>query len=897
MADGGQDDLTSDPGASLEEARRALGEGADMPASIGPYRVVDTLGAGGMGRVYLAERADADFEQRVAIKVLRRGVDDAASRARFRAERRILARQRSPNIAALLDGGTLDDGTPYLVMEYVEGETLLEDAARLQLGVAERLGRFLEVCGAVSTLHRGLVVHRDIKPGNILVTKDGTVKLLDFGIAKILEDEDDGHTLVRTEAGALLFTPEYAAPEQLRGEAVTTSTDVHALGRLLFELLGERRPFVFETRSLAEIERVTCSEEPPLMSSVAPPARAAALRGDLDTIVAKAIRADPERRYGSVDQLADDIRRHLAGLPVRARPDTLGYRAAKFVRRNPVPLGAALLVVGLAVAFAAVTARKNARIAEERDLAREKARTAEEVVAFVVDLFHVTEPDVSAGERVTARALLERGASQVRGSVGTEPLVEASLLHAMGRAFHALGDPGRAGELLGRADELRRRHGARPLDRARTTHQLASIATAKGEFTEAEELFDAALEVVRAAPDAGPEDLCEVELSRANFLREAGRFDEALAASEEATRTLRTHLDPPHPVLAAALDNLASQREAVGDFEGAEEALEEVMGMQAQLYSGDHPRIAATLCSRSILLRSMGRLDGSVAAAEEALRIYRAVLGEDHPDVDRATFLLAGSLQDAGEMDRALGIYREILERDRARYGEHLYVSLDLNDIASILSRLGRYDESLRTFEEALAMQRQVLPEGHHEIATTLSNMGALARRSGRKPEAIPLFREALAMRVATFPADHPAVLTSRNMLAIALDESGRTAEALIEAEAVLAAREAKLGEHPQVATSYFSTGAMHFKSGDEAEGIRRLQEAIRIYRAAQGPDHLDVSRPLAYLGRFHAKCGEAEAARPLLEDALRIQRLRLPPEHPAATSTQDLLDSLDSLR
>jgi eukaryotic-like serine/threonine-protein kinase len=375
-------------------------------ARIGPYRLVKELGRGGMGTVYLAARSDDAFQKRVALKVLKRGMDTDAIVRRFRNERQILASLDHPYISGLLDGGTTPDGLPYFAMEFVEGQPIDQYSEARHLDTTARLEMFMKICAAVQYAHQNLIIHRDIKPANVLVTAGGTPKLLDFGIAKLLNPDLGGQTYAATADGSPLMTPEYASPEQVRGEVVTTATDVYSLGVLLYELLTGRRPYQLTSRTPAEIARVVCHSVPERPSTAvtrtgsgtthseamtaaadAAPTPAAGsarpriadpqrlrrrLAGDLDNIVLKALSKEPARRYASVDQFSEDIRRHLSGLPVTARKDTFGYRAAKFVGRNRtgVAAGAVVLVALIAgivgTSWQARNARRERARAEQR---------------------------------------------------------------------------------------------------------------------------------------------------------------------------------------------------------------------------------------------------------------------------------------------------------------------------------------------------------------------------------------------------------------------------------------------------------------------------------------------------------------------------------------------------
>lgn len=616
----------------VEEAARNL-DGTDevsVGRQIGAYRLLRVLGEGGMGRVYLAARADDMYQQQVAIKLMHAGLAQTRRMLlRFGAERQILANLNHPNISRLLDGG-ICEGTPYLVMEYVDGVSIDEYCRENKLGTETRLQLFGSVCAAVEYAHKNLVVHRDIKPGNILVTADGIPKLLDFGIAKLLAPE--GGEIAQTRTTERMMTPEYASPEQVRGDHITTSTDVYALGVLLYELLSGRRPFHLQTTSPIEIARVICEETPTSPSVVAeanpdlaPPDASRKLSGDLDNIVLMAMRKEPARRYVSVSQLTEDVRAFLGGYPVRARTDTWGYRSGKFIHRHRAALIAALVVAVALVGFS-IGMGLFARRAQRERLA------AEREAAFLNSIFESTTPAQTRGKQITGRELLDDGAKRIDTEFSGEPQLQATLFDNIGRAYLGLGLYQKAEIVLQRAYDLRKRTlGATNLDTASTLDSLATAIRLELDYKRAEPLFRAALAVRRERLNAT--DLL-VGRSMAN-LGECLYWEEE---NQEAESLLRQALNiqRPHAMdmdVAASDDYLALVLERKGDFREASDLLREGMAIVKRIDGDDSPEYANSLHNLAGTLIDAGDLSGAEAMDRQALALRRKVNGPGHPDL------------------------------------------------------------------------------------------------------------------------------------------------------------------------------------------------------------------------------------------------------------------------
>ena len=663
-----------DSGGGFEPPAFALGLDPPGPSggdSVGPYRIVRKLGQGGMGAVFLAERADGEFDRQVAIKILKPGMATAELARRFRVERQILANLDHPGIAKLHEGGTSADGLPYLVMEYVEGEPIDRYCQTHRLGIRERLELFRGVCSAVAFAHRNLVVHRDLKPSNILVTPEGVPKLLDFGIAKLL-DADTLRPITLTEGGALPMTPDYASPEQVRRGPITTASDVYSLGFLLYELLAGQRPYRLREYRLEEVHRVVCEHEPPRPSAVAGASGEdpRPLRGDLDNIVLMALRKEPQDRYGSVELLSDDLGRYLEGLPVRASRGTFAYRWRKLLHRRRREVAALL------VALLGLTAFAVDRDLQSRQTARERDR-AEQVTELLVDLFMVPDPS-DRGQDVTAREILDRGAAKVREELNEDPEVQAALMTALGRVYRNLGLYEPAAPLLEQAVDLRRQVHAGP--RAETAESLAELG----------ELFYAA----------------------GNYPAAEGAFRESLAVRREISGA-------DDPEIATLLSNLAVMAQVQGRLDEAEGLLAEALEMQQRLYPEEHEDIARTLNNLAVLLQN-GK--GDHAAAEPLLRrsleIKRRLKGDTHPDIALALNNLALLLQEMENYSAAEPLYREALEIARGAFGEeHPNVARTLSNLAILHQRQGKFTAAESLFQQSLTMRRKLLGPEHPDVA------------------------------------------------------------------------------------------------------------------------------------------------------------------------------------
>ncbi|HYX22897.1 MAG TPA: serine/threonine-protein kinase [Thermoanaerobaculia bacterium] len=804
---------------------------------VGPYRLLRRIGSGGMGAVYLARRDDEQYERLVAIKVLRWGLDSPEARHRFLAERQILARLEHPNVARLYDGGTTAEGRPYLVMELVEGLPVDRYCDERRLTVDQRLDLFRRICGAVQYAHQNLLVHRDLKPGNILVTAEGEPKLLDFGIAKRLEAEDRDPD--DTVPGLRVMTPVYASPEQVRGKAITTASDVYALGVLLYELLAGRLPYrlashrdddvaaaivgqepeppsraLFHPRSPGAMER-SMERSPESIAaarSTHPRALARRLRGDLDEVLLRALSKDPQSRYTSVALLSQDLESHLANRPVAARSKTLLYRAGKLVRRNPATTAAAVLVVLLGVGLLASLAMEERRVARERDKARH-------TLSFLVDTFKEADPYHARGEGLTAKEILDRGAERVSRELAGQPDVQAELLDSIGEVAFGLGRYDQAQPLLERALALRRqRFGPESLPVAQSLEHLGLLKEQRSEQAAAEALLRQALALERRL-------LGEHDLAVAKVLNELGevvagevRYTDAEKLHQEALAIAREREGPVGLTVADSILGLAKRKQDLGDPLAAERLFCQGLEIERRALGSQSPRLYHDQTTLADILTDAGKYQAAEALLRQSLAVQQRLLGREHPDVVATLNALGLAVQRLGRFVEAEVLYREALEIARRQFGPTHW------QVADLLGNLGS------------ALVAQVTPE--------------------KVREGIPYFEEALAIR-----------------------------------------RRNRGDRDPLVAQIYLLLAGAHRELNEAERAIPLARQALDLVEKAEGPDHLHVAYALREIGSDYLCIRRYAEAEPYLRRSLGIRRRELPANNPdvakAKTALGDCLTGL----
>jgi serine/threonine-protein kinase len=761
-------------GEALESGAAGADTGAAAPDDrIGAYRLRALLGRGGMGEVWEAARADGQFEQTVALKLLKRGMDSEAVLARFLRERQILARLEHPGIARLLDGGLAPDGRPYFVLERVEGEPITDWCRQRQSPVAERLRLLIAVAEAVAAAHRNLVVHRDLKPSNILVDAAGQVKLLDFGIAKLLSR--DGDDVDRTLLEDRALTPSYAAPEQFRGEVVTTATDVYALGVVLYELLTGRLPHDRTTASSAalaeQVERETLTRPSRAVLGSEPAGRARALEGDLDTIALKALARDPARRYESVTALADDLRRHLDGRPVRARPDSRFYRARKFVGRYRLAVLGTTAAI-LALAIVAIVARAQARRAEHSAAAAEAAAArAERVRGFLVAVFDAADPARTQGEKIEPKSLVDEGVRRTDAELAADPDLKAEMDDVFAGLYRKLGELESARKLAERALAHRAaRLGVESAEAAKSEWTLGWVLSSQGEFKPAKAHLEHAIAVLDRVE--GPESLAAAD-AREPLMELVFGAEGAAAAVPVVERRLATYravLGERHEKTALSLSDLGVVLAEVERAAEAEAAYRQSAAILDELLPGDDPRKAYPHSNLTSLLREQGRLEEAEKEARTALAIRRKSLGDRHPETATTLGQLTRVLLALGRLDEAEAAAREtlVIVEGRDRFG----TAQARANVGAVLLQQGRVAEALETYDRSLAEHVALLPEEHVLVYSArisrIRCLEALGRLDEARSELGPLLG-----RLEQKDAAYSSPLTAARQIAARLGTAG----------------------------------------------------------------------------------------------------------------------------
>jgi len=840
---------------------------------IGQYEVVRQLGQGGMGSVYLAVRADDQFRKQVAIKLMRPDFLSRSTVERFRTERQILANLEHPGIARLLDGGTTRLEFPYVVMEYVDGVPVDVYCQRWQISIRHRIQLFRRIVDAVIYAHRNLIVHRDIKPENVLVTGQGEPKLLDFGIAKLLQagDSATAGSEALTLAAERLMTPDYASPEQASGGAITTLSDVYSLGVLLYKLLTGRVPFQITSRRAAEIEREIC-ETAPMRPSIAA-GRSGEWLGlgkeatrDLDTILLVALHKEPSRRYASVEHFSADLGRFLDGFPVLARGDSFRYRTVKLVRRRPFAVAAVsfvlVLIVGSSIGMAVLARR-----------AREEAQAANEVTDFLVNIFESNDPASGRGDKVTARELLDRGAQQLDDRLKNNPKVQARLYDTVGALYNALGSSQKAEELLRRSLELRRNRLSMTDEAAGDTlDNLGDVALDLSRYKEAEGYYREALAVHLKRSGINSTAVAEEYARISSALWDMGRFSEAEALDRQAIALESKLKGKEDRVVLDMQNDLGTVFYSEGRYQEAVIQAKYVLDARSRIEAPDHLDLGYSWHNYSQALMRMGRFPEAEDAERRSVAVRIHVYGENHPQVAMTQGELAGLLLKTGKFDEAFSLVRHAFDLEMKVYGAR---NRDTNycqtHYATALLAAGETAAAREQAQQALDTRMAIVPAGHPQLADSWETLGTTDMALGNLPLAIEEFRQAMDLLVNFYGQQHVLVANAQIFLAEALMQHGELAQAEVQAASALAKEQANSpADLSQVGLAESALGRILLAGHHADKALPLLQDAFKNLSGTYGPNHPQTAST-------GIRLAEAMAANGQMDAALRLARQEAP--------------------
>ncbi|HVF34786.1 MAG TPA: serine/threonine-protein kinase [Candidatus Saccharimonadia bacterium] len=763
----------SDAAARLDPARYAELALDEEPAhaaatTVGPYRLLREIGRGGMGSVWLAERADGQFDQRVALKLIKRGMDSDAVLARFRAERQILANLVHPNIARLLDGGSSASGQPYFVLEHVEGGTLHEYAQRGDVDLRARLVLMVKLCGAVSYAHNRLVVHRDLKPSNVLIDAAGEPKLLDFGIAKVLDPSADAGA--ETTAGERFLSRAYASPEQLAGEPVSTATDVYALGLILYELLTGLR-----STSVSSERRTHPDEKPSVALARAAggstiPVKPAQLRGDLDVVVQTALALEPSRRYANAQAFSDDLQRYLDGKPVRAQPTSAAYRARKFVGRHAGALAVAA-AVALLLLGATVFSLRQARIAQA------EAKRANAVEQFLVGVFEANDPGRALGDEPTARELLDRGRARIDAELGAEPALRRDLKRTLVSLYLKLGAFDVAAQLAAENLAAARTQRDREALLLALTDSLRVDAT-RSDAAHGMPMVAEARRLAHALHGADSEAAFDVLDLERSLVASGGEMDRSVELGKRVLEWRRANFGPADPRTVAILSAIGIGLDDAGHSEAGLPYLREAVATTRALHGGPHPDVALHLHNLAAALRDVDTKEAE-AVQREAIAMRLRVLGAEHVDTARAQMQLAQVLQDQSRYAEADAVFAEAAKGLATRPDNDIDLQATLeNNWGTLNYFAGDLEAAERLIASAYARWSALYGTGHRDALAALANLAAIQRERGRVDEAIASWREVLRIDTEVSGPDSDDLTDELNLLSETLAWTGHADEA-----------------------------------------------------------------------------------------------------------------------
>ena len=869
---------------------------------IGPYKLLEQIGEGGMGVVYMAEQ-EAPVRRKIALKIIKPGMDTGQVVARFEAERQALALMDHPNIAKVFDAGATGTGRPYFVMELVNGVPMTEYCDEGQLTPQERLELFVPVCRAIQHAHQKGIIHRDVKPSNVLVTiVDGrpTPKVIDFGVAKATSQALTERSLF-TQFGAIVGTLEYMSPEQaaLSSQDVDTRSDVFSLGVLLYELLTGSTPLVrarLREAGYAEILRRIREEEPPRPSArlsdsgealptiaarrhTEPAKLTRIVRGELDWIVMKALEKDRTRRYESAAGFARDVERYLADEAVEACPPSRRYRLRKFARKNRGALAtaaafAAVLLVATAVSgYLALRARSAEGLAKSRLAESEQSRDqAKAVSQFMVEAFRKPDPGED-GRDLKVVDLLDAAAARLDGQFAGSPAIRGALLNALGETYGSLGIADQAVKVSTRAfDTLKDSLGPDHPETLLSRNTLVNAYRSAGRTADAVALAEETLRLRTARLGPDHPDTLRSRSTLAISYWEAGRAAESIALHEGTLELATKRLGPDHDDTLNYRNNLAGAYVAAGRLAEGTAMHEEILELTAARFAPDHPNTVASRNNLAVAYFRAGKFAEAITLQEESLRLAIKRLGPEHPDTIKSRNNLAKIYFAAGRRTEGLAMLEEVRKLLTARLGPDHPETIDVRfALASGYFALGQKAEGLAMLEEVVKLRTAKLGPDHPATLEARASLGEAYRIDGRMAEAIAMHEQTLKLRSARSGPDAPETLDVRKFLGEAYRQAGRYREAIALNEETLRLRTAKFGpEHPETIALRNNLAVAKADSGQAGEAIAAQEELVKKEVAARGPDDIGVLIARSNLAESYRKVGRLAEAIPIAEDVVK---------------------------
>ncbi|MEM7656103.1 MAG: serine/threonine-protein kinase [Bacteroidota bacterium] len=888
-ADGQADSWLDRPAFPTEEVFQTLSQREGE--RIGPYQLKRLIGKGGMGNVYLGKRVDGGFEQEVAIKLLRPGFDQAYLLDRFRTERQIQARLEHPNIARLLDGGRDQHGHPYFSMEYVPGMPIDGYCEAHQLPIPERLTLFLQVCDALSYAHRQLVIHRDLKPSNILISDAGTVKLLDFGIARLLEEES---TL--TQVGDRLYTPEYASPEQVRGKTVGTATDVYSLGVVLYELLCGKRPLELQGLSPGEREQQLLSQQPsPPSERVAAHSSAQShLSGDLDTICLKALRKEPERRYESVQALAQDVQRHLNHQPVLARPDTWAYRAGKYLRRNRLGLAVA---AGVGLLLISLVSFYTWRLGKERDQARNEAEKSQAVTEFLADIFESNTPYEAGADTLLARDLLDRGAERIPKEFQQQPEIQIELLGLLGELYTELGlwEVGKT-QYLAALETQAEQLPEQGQERVHLLIRLANLYIKNGFLPEADSIAQEASMVFRQLPNPQPTQAGELYQIVGDLFLRRRQLDSAEHSLFASLEAYQQAYQPPHITIAVTLKSLGSLYVTAHEGEKAIAYYEKSLAMFRELQATENLsfREAAMLHNLGMAHQRSGNLALADSLVSAGIDLFFQQYDTIHPVLANMFRTKSSLYLSQGQLPEAEAAIRKSQQIYLNLYGpDHSLVAKSISDLASIKADLSEWEEAEQLYLQALDIQQK--SQDPSAISSVYVNLARLKKDQGQLPEAEAYFLQALETDKAFYQGPHLYVVDDLNGLGNLAEIQAQPERALSYYQAAMDLLRSGLGDQNRFAAQTYVKYGHLLALQQDRTGSSWLKQGLEIQETLFATGDHRILRSQRWLGEAWLEMGEVEKADSLLQICFQTLEEKKGREHPETQELRELLEAIAS--